>query len=341
LRKRFISVLAFSALAAAFIVLGSGCAQLMGSLRRDLDDQAPFADEGPTLGGRGAGTGFLNDDLPEGGSVGDRYVGHSERNPASETAGGRAASSSWISPDRADANRRDAFRGAGDSDEELSSATQANVEPNVRRQYKNGSRATRADFLDESQNEGSLWASDGQTNYYFTKNKVRGVGDIISLVSEEGLVRDVASESRRSLSPRERDFELAAAQERLRLKATGGAGDGKDSVASSAAAPSRAPAADGKTDPNAKPEVEVPVAGYADVDMTKTLEFKAGDVMMGEIIERYPNGNYKIRATKKIPYKGGAPRTVTLVGVVKGSDIGDDDSVASGKLYEYRVDTNR
>jgi flagellar basal body L-ring protein FlgH len=88
-------------------------------------------------------------------------------------------------------------------------------------------------------------------------------------------------------------------------------------------------------------EPEIPQATPADVDVGKSLEVKATDVLMGEIIERYPNGNYKIRATKKVPYKGGAPRMVTVTGVVKGTDISEEDMVGSGKLYEYRVDVAR
>jgi flagellar basal body L-ring protein FlgH len=62
---------------------------------------------------------------------------------------------------------------------------------------------------------------------------------------------------------------------------------------------------------------------------------------MAEIIERYPNGNYKIRGTKRVLYKNGTPRLVNLVGVVRGSDIAEDDTVPSGKLYEYRLEAVR
>jgi flagellar L-ring protein precursor FlgH len=329
----------------AFLSL-AGCAQMMGALRRDLDD-GDAASEPPTVGGRFPEHGFLSQDVPEGGSAGDRYVGHSDRGPASSGANNSAGSRSWLTPASADAARRDAGRGA-DEEGGPSSDSAPNMDPSVRRQYKNGARATRADFLDESQNEGSLWASDGQTNYYFTKNKIRGVGDIITINLEADLVKSVGLESRRTLSPREKEYELMAAQERLRLKATGGASPDdakKDTVASSAAAPTRSPAAASGT-PNAAAataasEAEVPQATFADVDVSKSLDMKTGDTMMGEIIERYPNGNYKVRATKKVPYKGGAPRFVSVVGVVKGSDIAEDDTVGSGKLYEYRVDANR
>jgi hypothetical protein len=340
------------ALVLASLLTGlSGCAQLMGALRRDLDDGDAFLDAPPTTGGRWSERGFLSPDMPEGGSVGDRYVGHTERGPAS--SGSSRGRSSWLTPEHASANRRDAMRGRDEEeygdDGEPTPHTDPVMEPSVRRQYKNGIRATRADFVDESQNEASLWASDGQTNYYFTKNKIRGVGDIITINLEADLVKDIGLEARRTLTPREREFEMGIAQERLRAKALGLPGpdapaDGaaKDQVASAAAAPARGPAGAGPggAAPIAQ-EVDVPAVKLTDIDVGKSLSVKAGDPLMAEIVERYPNGNYKVRATKRIPYRGGPPRFVSLVGVVKGSDITEEDTVASGKLYEYRIEASR
>lgn len=331
----------FAALIATLLALSS-CAQLMGALRKDLDDTDAFSDTRPTTGGRWAERGFLSPDMPEGGSYGS--VGHSERNPASDSSG--RGSGSWLTADSAAANRRDGMRGRDDEefDDEPNAHSDPVMEPSVRRQYKHGVRATRADFVDESQNEASLWASDGQTNYYFTKNKIRGVGDILTITLETDMVRDIALESRRTLTPREREFELNLAQERLRTKALGlpspdAEPGAKDQVATSAAAPARAPA--GAAAAAATPDVDIPSAKVTDVDVGKSLSLKAGDPLMAEIVERYPNGNYKVRATKRIPYKGGPPRFVSLVGVVKGSDIAEDDTVPSGKLYEYRIEASR
>jgi flagellar basal body L-ring protein FlgH len=62
--------------------------------------------------------------------------------------------------------------------------------------------------------------------------------------------------------------------------------------------------------------------------------------MMGEIVERYPNGNYKIRAIKRIAYRGGY-RMLTMIGVAKSADITEEDTIGSGKLYEYRLEVIR
>ena len=291
-------------------VMLSGCSSLMGNLRRDFDDGENTA--GPTVGGRWTERSVLGDEAGEAG--GDRSIGHQDRGPAS--TGSPNANEMAMS-------------------EEVNSESAPSVAPPVKRQYKNGTRATKADFLDESQNEGSLWASDGQTNYYFTKNKIRGVGDIVSVVIDADLIRDVGLEVRKTLNGREREFELSLAQQRLVEKA---ATPGNDALNTGAAAPARTLPNGGKPDEKGP---AIPQATLADVDVTKSLSIKATDVFMAEILERYPNGNYKIRATKRIPYKNGTPRMISMLAVVKGTDIGEDDSVPSGKLYEYRIEATR
>ena len=157
------------------------------------------------------------------------------------------------------------------------------------------------------------------------------------------MVRDMGEEVKRRLSAQEREYELGIAQERIRAQTLGlPSPDGdkagsSDQVATSAAA--RAPAgAEGEAKPAEK---EVRSATPADVDVLRSLQLKPGDLLMAEIIERYPNGNYKLRGTKRIPYKGGAPRFLTVTAIAKGSDIGDDDTISSGKLYEYRLESSR
>lgn len=325
-----------SALALGFLLLAAtGCGNLMGNLRKDLDDGDTYNDP-VTVGGNWQERGFLSESMGESGRGGSfSSLNHADRNPAS--LGGGESRGGWNSEEDIDQQRRDAMRG-GEDGENLPPSYQSN--PNLpyagRRNFKGGARASRADFVDESQSEGSLWASDGQTNYYFTKNKVRSPGDIITVKLEAEMVRDFGLEVRRTLSPPERKKELEVAQNRLRLTALGAATSDKDNknqdtVATGAAAPERKPAA----------EVEVPTATFADIDVSKAVEVKENDTVMAEIVERYPNGNYKIRGTKKVNYKNGTPRLMTMIAVVRGQDIGEDDSVASGKLYEYRLEALR
>lgn len=294
----------------------SGCAQLLGSLRRGVEDEPQ---EQATVGGRWHERGFFNDD----------------RAPASMPSEGDGAGDSWVSSDQNSAAQRNTLRGT-----ELYSQN-PNMMPSGSHAYKNGFRATRADFVDDHPSEGSLWSSSGQTNYYLTKNKIRSVGDILSINIEEGLMKDIAAEVRRGLDPAERDAELAVAQEKLYAKAHGIGEDGKPLAGAAA----RAPAAVDPKNPNAKAEeaeeVAVPKATPADINVGAALDIKPGEPMMAEIVERYPNGNYKIRGIKRIPYKNGAPRLISLVGIAKSSDVSEEDVLNSGKIYEYRIEAHR
>jgi len=365
----------------ALATLSTSCAKFLGNLRRDLDDSDPnpqMADMGPTMGGRFAEAGFLGADLPDSGYGAERPVNlnHGERGPASAYDRERTARG-WVSREQADANARDRYRHPGGAYEEegLNSSNTPAMLPSVRRAYKNGSRATRADFMDESQSEGSLWASDGQTNYFFTKNKVRGVGDIITLNIEADLYKDIGMEVKRTLTMPERQKELDLVYERNRnalvakltqdqlatsqAAATGGAAPAAAPTPAPTQDAAKAPATQAQPTPTPSPsatptatptaalpsdkeiDAMVPRPSMQDVDIYPVLELKAGDVMMGEIIDRYPNGNYKIRAVKRTNYKNSTPRMVSLVGIVKGTDISEEDVIASGKLYEYRVEVVR
>jgi len=308
----------------------AGCSTFIDGLRRDIDDQ-PDESIHATTGGIWADRGMLDDyngeDFRRGG-----------RGPASD-GGNPRGRRSWVSPEQEEANDRAGVRSSDEPASDDSFSRSPNVPPPVKRKYRNGGRATRSDFMDEGTPEGSLWASDGQTNYYFTKNKVRGVGDIVTINVEPELFRDVKTEMTRSLTGHEREIELNLAQDRMRRKVLGlDGGENKDQVGSAAAAPERGVAAsDGKKKTIEDLEAMVPKATYADIDVGKSLEIKEKDTVMAEIIERYPNGNYKIRGTKRVRYRNGF-RQLNVLGVVRGQDIAEDDTLASSKLYEYRVE---
>ncbi len=337
------------------VIVISGCSNLMGGLRRDLNDEPEYA-EGPITGGVWPERGFLAESMGENGFGRDRYAmaDGRGRGPASFGNGddpGAPREGSWVGGAREEQNNRDRVRGGEDGGEEVSFNAQPNNPPASKRKYKSGNRATRADFIDESPNEGSLWASDGQTNYYFTKNKIRGIGDIVNLNIENEVLRDMTLEVKRSLNNSEKAKEVAIAQDKLRAEAlnpppanpqangAAGANNATNATVNGAAttnAQNRAPAA---TSMSGEPQVRQ--ATLADIDLKSALEIKEGDQVLSEIVERYPNGNYKIRGTKRIPYKNGAPRLMTITGIVKGSDIGEDDIVKSSKLYEYRLEALR
>jgi len=351
--KRFSSLVLLSV---ATLSLTVSCNKFMGNLRRDLNDMDYAKNDlevepsEPTVGGTWWERGYLGSPKEER----DRYtsLGRTDRTPAGAGQGNSPQQRNWVSPQESEANRRDLVRG-----NPVSTNTVPNMEPEKKRQYKNGSRATRDDFVDQSQEEGSLWASSGQTNYYFTKNKVRSLGDLVTLTIEKDLYRDITTEIKRTLSPKEKASEIGMIQDQYRAKFVAELEMGrKDNLSTSAAAPEKTtsggnpPAAEPSSSPSSFPSPSpsftpadidrmVPKATIADVDIVPLVDIKAGETMMGEIIERFPNGNFKIRTVKRIPYKRGPPRIVTVVGVVRSSDITEDtDLVTSGKLYEYRVE---
>lgn len=356
-----------------FLLFISGCAALLGDLRKDLDDtdsSAQSAEASPseaTVGGVWSERGYLN---KEEGSI--------DRRPSTIGQHQRPQDDSWVSEEDLASNRRASFRGRQNDSQDswadhpsVSTSNLTNLEPDKKRLYKKGPRATKDDFVDQSQEEGSLWASSGQTNYYFTKNKIRSPGDLVTVVVEPELYRDIGIEVKRTLLPIEKDMELAVVQKKMRTKFLADLeGTRKDNLTSSAASPERTPAsptaavASDKVDaqpspgpsPSAQPlessvgpavqseEIErlVPRASLSDVDISQSLDFKPTETMMGEIVERYPNGNYKIRTMKRIPYKKGPPRLVSVIGIVKSNDINEEtDVINSGKIYAYRVEVSR
>lgn len=309
------------AIGAAAVLLAlsglSGCSQLMGGLRPDLDDQYRYESE-PTRGGTFSEASLLDDN-------------RDHRRPSTGRMGGQG---SWIAADELD----QPVMKNGVREPEEDGQPQLAERPVLQKKYKTGSRATRADFLDDSRDDGSLWTSEGQTNYFLTKNQVKSQGDLITVISDENFVKDIASELKRTLAPDEREAELEIAQENLRRRTLGLPEDitstgSADQVGSTQAAANRSPASE-------KKDVDVPVALWNDVDLRKSMEFKATDPVMMEVVERYPNGNYKLRGLKRIRVRG-QNKMVSVVAIAKNSDISNEETINAGKLYEYRIESVR
>ncbi len=332
----------FSGLASVWIALGaagllfalgslSGCAGIMGGLRPDLNDEYQY-DREPVSGGRFSEASMLDEGRYRD-PASDETPGHSERRASSGRMGGEGT---WLADGEQERNMR--RRPVGEVDEE--GRLQLADRPVMQKKYKNGARATKADFIDDSRSDGSLWNSDGQTNYFLTKNNIKSDGDLITVMTEEDFIRDVAAELKRTMSPDERDAEMEMAQERARRRAMGLPEDPNapaaagDQVANSQAAANRAPAGLGEAG------VQVPTTTWAELDLRKSLEIKAGDPIMMEVLERYPNGNYKLRGLKRIRHRG-QTKMVSVVAIAKHTDISPDETITSGKLYEYRIEAVR
>lgn len=320
-------------LLAALVPLVISCTGMQKNFRRDLGPVHSGTEE-PTTGGRWSERGLLEEDMRGG------------RAPASngEMTQTDYSYTAWAAPENHDSGYSQQYMEQAQAGPSFSNTP--NLEPPTKRRYKGGDRATRGDFIDDEIDDGSLWASDGQTNYYFTKNKVRTVGDIVTVTVQPDLYRDAITEVVRTLSPVERQIELADAQEKIRRRFlgldAGAAPPQGGAVAATASAAERAPAATtgGATKEKEVDEDLIPRATYADIDVTPQVELKAGDMVMAEIVQRYPNGNYKIRGTKRLRYRNEV-RFLNVLAVVRGSDISEEGLIESGKLYEYRLEVVR
>lgn len=193
--------------------------------------------------------------------------------------------------------------------------------------YERGDRATRVDFQDNKPNDGSLWSSEVDGNYFFTKGKVHALGDIISVKAESVFIKQIAEEIKKGLNPAEQEVEMA-----LYVKNSDAAKNDQDVSAY------RAVASD---DLKSKDAIDVKdrmqkAARWAQVDLSPSLGMVPNEEVRAEIIDRYPNGNYKIRAVKRVLYRG-TSKMVSVVGVAPASDFDEKDVIASGKLYEYKI----
>jgi flagellar basal body L-ring protein FlgH len=276
---------------------------MLGQLRADLnDDQASYA---PTVGGAYPERGYLDE---------DRYApapGHYDRSPAAVRS----------------ARNEDTWSDARD-DREGSQQSMDGQEPRSdeaeRQAPRSPKRATRNDFIDQTQDSGSLWASNGESNFFFSKNRSRSPGDIVTITIEDEMLRDIQAEVKRTLTGAERRRELDLLEAKYAqgaTKASGSSGGNQDQLKSSAAAP------------------EAPDLSFGAVDVGPVVSVKAGDSFLAEIVERFPNGNYKIKGSKRVPYRN-TTKLMTIVGIVRGNDLGDE-KVPSGKIYEYRLQVVR
>ena len=270
------------------------------------------------------------------------------------------------------------------AEESLSTLDESKVDPQIKRSYSLRSRATRDDFIDAASEEGSLWASNGQTNYFFTKNKVRTPGDLITLMIENDLYKEIGLEIKKSLNPSEQSHEVFILASAFRQKSIQdlyvrnpnlltqdeAKETQKTKIASGsgiAASPTTQPQQESKNESigplgdlrkdlffNVQKEIQDGIKttqtledvnrltrqiSIRNVNIFPAIELQPGDSMAGQIMERYPNGNYKIRTVKRVFYKNGKSRFVKIIGTIKGSDMSEDtDLINSGKLYEYRVE---
>lgn len=172
-------------------------------------------------------------------------------------------------------------------------------------------RVTAKDFFAENErNENSLWTEDGQANYLFARNKLKAPGDLVSIVIEDRLRNDMVNSIKKLLPPEYRDQDIQV----------------PGLIKTTASPENRAPAATGQADAAAAP--------------VAAKEPSADDLLTAEVLERYPNGNLRIRGVKRIPFRN-TVRNIEVVAIIKGNEIDERDMIASSKFYEHRVELYR
>ena len=192
------------------------------------------------------------------------------------------------------------------------------------------SRVTREDFIDDDEAAGSLWASNGQTNYFFTQNKIKSPGDLVTITTDEKLKQNIETELKRSLTVGERAFEIMQIKEKV-FSETGG--------------PLKPiPAKEGSGEPDRIPTKEEQLAAIEvdlrEIDLKPLIGINAGDPIVTEVVERYKNGNYRIQGTKRISYRDKV-RHLTISAVGKKANIEDSQAIPAEELYEYRIKLHR
>jgi hypothetical protein len=299
-----------------FILPGlMSCSTMFSGERKDFRDRFNDAEEGATTGGRFTEGNWIRE------TEGNVPMGHLE-NPSSRIPSQKGKFNEGEKPGLTN--------GSAEPGVSLASADDFNQNPALAKRMKPGKRSTKDDFLDSSQGDGSLWTSDGQTNYYLTKNKVKTTGDLLTVTADDEFVKMVSLELKRNLTPDEKNFEMNYAENQAAAKLA----VGKEAEAAAARAPASA-------DETKKEDAEKKDAlAWADIDLGKYIQFKSGDPVMAEVVDRYPNGNYKIRGVKKVRYRNSL-RYMNFVGIAKHGDIADDDTISAGKLYEYRLEAMR
>lgn len=154
-------------------------------------------------------------------------------------------------------------------------------------------------------NENSLWNDEGQSNFLFSRNRTKLPGDLVTVTIDDRLRRDMVDSVRKLLPPEYRDADI-------RVPGLTKNGD------------ARSPAGD------------APTAAAATTNAGPTPE----DLLTAEVVERFPNGNLRIRGVKRVPFKR-QTRNIEVSAIVRGTDIDERDMIDASKFYEHKVELYR
>jgi flagellar L-ring protein FlgH len=178
----------------------------------------------------------------------------------------------------------------------LGTGPSGQVRPPVKRDYR-PQRYKADDFVDND-NDGSLWANQGQSSSLFTYQNDKHTGDMVIINVLENLRNQISAELKRVFPDKPK-------------RNKDGSKDPAKAQAASPAAPAGAPAGD-------------------DMDM------KIYDKISGTVLEEISKDYILLRGRKEVIFKK-EKRSIEVQALVSRKDIMENDYVNSDKLLESRV----
>ena len=190
---------------------------------------------------------------------------------------------------------------------------------------------TRADFdAVANRSDNSLWNEDGQHNYFFSTNKAKMPGDLITIEGTKELRNDMLAEFRKRLPGDELEAGVVIAG--LGTVSTAKV-DAKPAEATSAVAKTEGAAATPPADPAAAPAAVAPARAPA----SASPEDDAPLNIVAEVVNKYPNGNVLLRGMKRFAHNG-TNYAIEVTGIARANDISEDDRINDAKFFEYKTE---
>jgi flagellar basal body L-ring protein FlgH len=189
----------------------------------------------------------------------------------------------------------------------VTTANQKNLEPQVKRQYKDEKTALKrytASDLTDSGNDGSLWAGSDPNAFLFSNNKTKSSGDIVQINVGNKLKDEITMELKRAFP--DNPYETKAAKEGEK----------------------------GKAD-SPPPSSEKKPAATADAP---AMDVK--DKISSVVVEEINREHLLIKGRKNVLFKN-RKRMVEVQALVSRKDVGDDDTINSDSILESNVSVVR
>jgi flagellar basal body L-ring protein FlgH len=179
-------------------------------------------------------------------------------------------------------------------------------------------RATRADFVDSTPGENSLWDGQGQENFLFAQNKQVQPGDLVTVDVEKELKREIQYQLWMTLPPEQR---------RRRKPASTAEGDKAATPAEKEAKAAEAgKSADEKNRDAAEEAAKTNLASAG----------KEDDIVRMEVAENLGNGIVRVVGQKRVIYRGVA-RVVEVTALVNNRDLDGKGRVKSSSFLDMKT----